>query len=168
MTYNGLHPVESLVQKARAQFELMVESQSKTLDEAVTSYARRYRRNPPPGFDKWFELAQKEEYVLVDEFDSIMESLEPFWGVAPSLLRRNVDSARDAALIVRVGVTDHQIDHLETHKEIWQAEIIDGWLERYGWLDILPDMSFLVNLFDEPRGMDFGILVGASKRFADM
>lgn len=153
VTYYGSHPIERLVQKAQDDVQRMVEGQSKTIDEAVANYIRRYGRKPPPGFDRWFALAQKENFVLVDEFDAIMESLEPFWGVDPSLLRSRIDALGDF-MLVHIPIKDHKLDN-STHFEIWQAEIIDEWLETHNWLEILPDMTLVVNLFDEPRGRSF-------------
>ena len=42
-------------------------SQSKTLQQAVKEYRVRYGRNPPKGFDVWFEWAQKNNVQIVDE-----------------------------------------------------------------------------------------------------
>ena len=150
--YTGSHPIEVLVERAQIHFDKMVRDQSKTLGEAITRYKRRYSRDPPPGFDKWFQVAQENDYVLVDEFDTIMESLEPFRGVAPSLLRQRVDSAADGGLLEPNRYQKPPDRRKVSHKEIWQAEIIDEWLEKPGWLDVLPDMVFLVNCYDEPRG----------------
>ncbi len=46
--------------------------QSKTLDEAVINYRRRYNRAPPKGFDKWWEYAMKNDVKMVDEYDQIV------------------------------------------------------------------------------------------------
>ncbi|KIX95863.1 uncharacterized protein Z520_08571 [Fonsecaea multimorphosa CBS 102226] len=130
----------------------MASSQSKTIEEAVVTYKKRFNRDPPPDFDKWFELAQKNHYSLVDEFDTIMESLEPFWGIDPPLMRRAIESVPDTASgVVRISIKNHQIEEKATHRGIYHANIIDRWLEKPGWLDVLPDMTILVNRYDEPR-----------------
>ena len=50
---NGRHPIYDLVERAEAEWDEKLKKQSKTLDEAVAEYERRYRRAPPKGFDKW-------------------------------------------------------------------------------------------------------------------
>jgi hypothetical protein len=154
ITYAGQHPVELLADKARLQFENMIHSQSKTLDAAITTYRSRYGRIPPPGFDRWFQMATKNNYVFIDEFDTIMETLEIFWSVSPSVLRQRIDEAGETApMMLRFSIKDKEIQDRASHKGIYEANIIDRWLEKPGWMDILPDMTFIVNRYDEPRGI---------------
>lgn len=47
------HPILTLVDEAEKAWNALVKKQSRTLREAVAEYRRRYRRNPPKGFDKW-------------------------------------------------------------------------------------------------------------------
>jgi hypothetical protein len=152
--YGGQHPIEVLVANANVQFDNMLRTRSNTLSEAVISYRQRYHRNPPPYFDRWFEMAQDNQYILIDEFDTIMESLEPFWGIDPADLRDRVDFvANTAPMVVRYSLKNHQIQDEELHKGIYHTENMDTFLKQPGWLEMLPDMTFLVNQFDEPRGV---------------
>jgi len=48
------HPVHGLIRNATKKWEALLQKQSKTLAEAVAEYKRRYGRNPPKGFDKWY------------------------------------------------------------------------------------------------------------------
>jgi hypothetical protein len=50
---NGRHPIYDLIESAKAKWDKKLKKQSKSLDEAVAEYQRRYRRAPPKGFDKW-------------------------------------------------------------------------------------------------------------------
>ena len=50
---NGPHPIFQLIRDAEAAWEAKCARASKTLDDAVSEYKRRYRRAPPLGFDKW-------------------------------------------------------------------------------------------------------------------
>lgn len=50
---NGPHPIFELMRDAEAAWDAKLARASKTLEEAVTEYRRRYRRAPPLGFDKW-------------------------------------------------------------------------------------------------------------------
>lgn len=66
----------------------MLARQSKTLDQAVNEYRRRYNRNPPKGFNLWWQFCEGEGVQLPDEYDTIMEHLEPFFALPPGVLRQ--------------------------------------------------------------------------------
>jgi hypothetical protein len=51
---NGRHPIYDLIEHAETEWDKKLKRQSKTLDEAVSEYERRYGRAPPKGFDKWY------------------------------------------------------------------------------------------------------------------
>ena len=50
------HPIHALIANASVTWQNLLSKQSKTLQEAVAEYKRRYNRNPPKGFDKWWVL----------------------------------------------------------------------------------------------------------------
>lgn len=62
-----LHPITYLIQEAETKWNAMLGRQSRTLEEAVEEYERRYKRPPPLGFDAWWEFAADNSVVLVDE-----------------------------------------------------------------------------------------------------
>ncbi|KAH0612792.1 uncharacterized protein H6S33_009172 [Morchella sextelata] len=70
------------------EWNSMLSRQSKTLEEAVQEYHRRYSMAPPDGFDDWFNYAQSQNVVLIDEFDEMMKSLVPFRKLGPEEVRR--------------------------------------------------------------------------------
>lgn len=80
------HPILTLMQNASSLWHAKLSRQSRTLSEAVAEYKRRHRgRNPPKGFDKWWEFVSGRGGVkLVDEYDRIWETIEPFWALDPS------------------------------------------------------------------------------------
>ena len=45
----------------------LIARQSKTLEEAVENYRLRYGRNPPKGFDKWFNWAKENDVKIIDD-----------------------------------------------------------------------------------------------------
>lgn len=51
------HPILELIENAERKWASLIERQSKTLEEAVAEYKKRYYRNPPRGFDKWWVWA---------------------------------------------------------------------------------------------------------------
>ncbi|KAF8251765.1 hypothetical protein K440DRAFT_647233 [Wilcoxina mikolae CBS 423.85] len=69
----------------------MLKKQSKTLSEAVREYKSRYGLPPPDGFDLWWEYAQKEGCVLVDEYDEMMVALGPLRKLGAKEVRRRAE-----------------------------------------------------------------------------
>jgi hypothetical protein len=55
---DGLHPIFELISRAEARWQGKLDRASKTLGEAVREYRRRYRREPPKGFDAWCVSSQ--------------------------------------------------------------------------------------------------------------
>ncbi|KAF8629521.1 hypothetical protein AX17_005647 [Amanita inopinata Kibby_2008] len=84
---NGPHPIFKLIRDAEAAWEDKHRRASKMLEEAVREYKRRYKRDPPPGFDDWWAYVQKHDVQLPDEYDQIYNDLEPFWGMDPNDLQ---------------------------------------------------------------------------------
>ncbi|KAJ3787388.1 hypothetical protein GGU10DRAFT_426870 [Lentinula aff. detonsa] len=70
-----------MMKEAEERFQAKIERQSKTLPQAIEEYKRRYGMSPPKGFDAWWEFAQKNEVVLVDEYDTLMRDLAPFYAL---------------------------------------------------------------------------------------
>ncbi|KAI5996980.1 glycosyl transferase family 90-domain-containing protein, partial [Pisolithus albus] len=88
---NGPHPIFELMRDAEEAWNDKLARASKTLEEAVTEYRRRYRRAPPLGFDKWWEYVIRHDIQLPDEYDEIHHDFEPYWGLDPADLARSVE-----------------------------------------------------------------------------
>ncbi|KAI5988946.1 glycosyltransferase family 90 protein [Pisolithus orientalis] len=88
---NGPHPMFELMRDAKASWNAKLSRASKTLEEAITEYRRRYKRAPPLGFDKWWEYVVKYDVQLPDEYDEIYHDLEPYWGLDPADLAESVE-----------------------------------------------------------------------------
>jgi hypothetical protein len=108
---NGRHPIFDLIERAEKEWESKLAQQSKSLDEAVAEYRRRYGRSPPKGFDRWcvnclslactyvfpmlikiwhahrWDYIEEHNVQLPDEYDLITHDLEAFWGLSPTDLR---------------------------------------------------------------------------------
>jgi hypothetical protein len=89
-----VHPITKLMVDAQTKFNKMITGQSETLAEAVREYKRRYGRNPPKGFDEWFEFAKENGVKIIDDYDQIVRDLEPFWGMSGEELRRRTVQVR--------------------------------------------------------------------------
>ncbi|KAK7753515.1 hypothetical protein SLS62_004590 [Diatrype stigma] len=147
----GSHPVWHLITDAERELEAVKARQSRTLEEAVAEYRRRHGGlAPPPHFDRWWEFAQAKGVQLVDEFDSVMEALTPFWGLEPATIRGRAREALgfpDNALL-GVQIRGGKITHLDGGGE-WQQQATAGMMGKF--LTWLPDMDLCFNLHDEPR-----------------
>ncbi|EJF61743.1 hypothetical protein DICSQDRAFT_161376 [Dichomitus squalens LYAD-421 SS1] len=81
------HPIPGLMAEAEKAFREKLSRQSKTLEDAVAEYQRRYGRKPPRGFDDWWRFAQENDVLMIDEYDNIDEDLAPFWEITGEQLR---------------------------------------------------------------------------------
>lgn len=144
------HPASQLIESAEKDFRDMLNRQSKSLSEAVAEYRRRYGIAPPPHFDKWYEFATRNGVVLIDEFDTIMQSMLPFWSLKPATIRSRIRNAlgnEDTALIA-ILIRDGSVVKSEGDPE-WQREATVGMMEKF--VQYLPDMDLGFNIHDEPR-----------------
>ena len=148
----SVHPIQHLATEGDAKFHQILSRQSQTLDEACAEYQRRYKRQPPPNFDKWFQTAKDSGFLLIDEFDTMMVALEPLWGMSPADIRGRVEYALNAGhmSMIRFAITDHQFSFSMENFAAWMAGEIYGWFDQEV-LNTLPDMVFAVNTRDEPK-----------------
>ncbi|KAG0648289.1 Beta-1, partial [Hyphodiscus hymeniophilus] len=143
------HPIWQLIKDAEQDFEKQLEGQSKTLKEAVVEYQRRYGIPPPPNFDKWYEFAKARGVQLIDDYDSIHESLTPFWGLKPSTIRGR---AREALgfnnNLMGIFVRNGEVKKVVGGQE-WLQKAAEGMMVKFD--KYLPDMDLCFNIHDEPR-----------------
>lgn len=155
LTGSQQHPIELLVKKAKAKHANMLKRQSKTLEEAVTEYKRRYRRNPPPGFDKWYKAAVDANVLVIDEYDTVMAALDPFWGLSGKEIRARVQEAISPRVgrtpIIGIQLRDQNVSlrYNDNMYAPFHARILKDWIEHY--MDYLPDMEIAFNSHDEPE-----------------
>ncbi|KOS21273.1 Beta-1 [Escovopsis weberi] len=143
------HPVSYLMGRARKEFEETRSRQSKTLDEVVKEYRRRYAMPPPPHFDKWFEFARAKKAQLVDEFDTVHDLIAPFWGLQPGTIRSRTQEALGFENgLIGVAIRDHEVTFMEFGPE-WQQNATKAMMKDF--LEYLPDMDLAFNIHDEPR-----------------
>ncbi|KAJ7651125.1 glycosyl transferase family 90-domain-containing protein [Roridomyces roridus] len=103
---DGSHPIFDLIDRAQAAWKEKLERASTTLPEAVTEYRRRYKRDPPKGFDVWWNWAREHNVLLPDEYDQIYHDLEPFWGIEPKSLlatREKLEGTSPSYTLGKVG-----------------------------------------------------------------
>ena len=144
------HPVDLLVKENEMKFNELLERQSRTLEQAITEYRRRYGIPPPPNFDQWYKFAKAKNVQLVDEYDTIYHSLLPFWGLQPQTIRARAKEALgfDDNNLVGLLIRDGQAMHIQGGPE-WQQQATIGMMEQF--IRFLPDMDLAFNIHDEPR-----------------
>lgn len=163
----GSHPMYHLINTAERELEETKSRQSKTLEEAVAEYRRRYKIPPPPNFDKWFAFAKAKEVQLIDEFDMIHEALTPFWGLKPATIRGRAKEALGFDnFLLGISIREGKTTHVQGGGE-WQREATVGMMGKF--IEWLPNMDLCFNLHDEPRvSVPFEDLAKLVKRGLDI
>jgi hypothetical protein len=147
-----LHPIHQLVAQAESDFQTLRARQSRSLNDAVAEYRRRYKIPPPPHFDKWYNFAKARGVELIDEYDTIYHQLLPFWALEPQVIR---ERAREAAgfdnALITVMIRHGKISKIEGGGDMyaWQREATPVMLKNF--IKYLPDMDLIYNIHDEPR-----------------
>lgn len=67
---NFANPILKLLRDGEAKWNHMLNSQSQTLEQAVQKYQKRWKRQPPKGFDQWWLFARARDALLIDQYDS--------------------------------------------------------------------------------------------------
>ena len=85
----GFHPIKLMMYRANDASTHWSKDAlvSTSVSVAISEYATRYHRLPPPNFDKWYEYARLRGCVVIDNYDQINNDLLPFWGIEPKVLR---------------------------------------------------------------------------------
>ena len=84
------HPIPQLMTEAEVKYNTLLNKQSKSLEDTVAEYKRRYHMDPPKGFEDWYAFAVQNNVKIIDEYDGLMEDLEPFRDMSGEELRRRV------------------------------------------------------------------------------
>jgi hypothetical protein len=149
------HPIPKLMADARQSFDDKIRRQSRTLSQAVAEYERRYKRLPPKGFDEWFEFAQENNAVIIDEYDQLGRDLEPFWALSGVELRRRCIQVGFLPSVDLVRIEAGSTRTIDVSKGFEDSEVgarAKGFrvmLEKFQ--DRLPDMDFPINEKAEGR-----------------
>ncbi|KAL1670188.1 glycosyltransferase family 90 protein [Schizophyllum commune] len=146
------HPISKYTELAYRRFEAKVKRQSKTLKQAVDEYKRRYNMNPPRGFEKWWEYAQDANFVMVDEFDGLMEDLAPFWNMSGVEVARRAKQAADLPSMDYISIRDGEaIDNTYVDGPEGGARGRQFLVMISKFAHELPDLDFAINALAEGR-----------------
>lgn len=117
---------------------------STSLSVAITEYATRYHRLPPPNFDKWYYFAKTRGCQVIDDYDQINSDLLPFWGIEPKLLRVLSVPKTSAVGSIRINLDGKGVVVTGEKESVPMAEMI---MEFAEWL---PPMQILIHRHAEP------------------
>ena len=137
------YQILSAQEKARSSRRL----QSTSAGEAVVEYKRRYRRNPPKGFEEWVAFALNHGSKIIDDFDQIDQDLKPYRTTEarqtfPMLQDQVKDCPRTARITIQNGTMFMSTEYM--YGTEWRRLIQPV-------LHALPNSVFYLNTIDEPR-----------------
>ncbi|GAA5959239.1 hypothetical protein JCM8115_000048 [Rhodotorula mucilaginosa] len=145
------HPIHDLINNATREWEAKLARQSKTLVEAVREYKRRYNRNPPKGFDKWFEFAQANSVVLIDEFDQTFNDVLPFWALPPSMIANRSQTIQADPNAITLKIIKGKVEVAGTFAKHPRALDQSGLMKR--WAKYVDDVNITMSGHDGPSIM---------------
>lgn len=152
LTSTQNHPIDQLINNAKTEFDDVKARQSKTLEEAVVEYRKRYGIPPPPRFDRWYYFAKNRSVELIDEYDTIHEALTPFWALKPREIRTRLSEAlgfhENANQLIGVLIRGGEIRTMNGGQD-WFKEALPSMINTF--VEHLPDMDLGFNIHDEPR-----------------
>ncbi|KAF2188703.1 glycosyltransferase family 90 protein [Zopfia rhizophila CBS 207.26] len=149
------HPISTLIKVATEDHDRWAAQayQSKSLADAVKHYQERYFRDPPPGFDKWYEFATIRSSIIIDDYDNIEEDLAPFSSLSAAKLRQRTaeilahEDVGLGGISIRNGKAEVFANVPGTHR--WMVDGAITMIQKFA--EFLPDMDLAMNLNDECR-----------------
>ncbi|RMJ23393.1 Glycosyltransferase family 90 protein [Aspergillus sp. HF37] len=149
------HPVEALINNAKADFEGLLQRQSSTYSAAHAEYQRRYGIDPPPGFEAWYEFARSHESPIIDDFDMIYAGIASLLRLSGQEVLGIMSDAQNApgSEMWLCTFSGHQATTHCSHPYLVVDRSIQSLFDKLlGDLrGVLPDVKFLVNHMDEPK-----------------
>jgi hypothetical protein len=149
------HPIEILVDNAKDGFEAIMQRQSRNYTAAHNEYRRRYKMEPPHGFEDWYNFATAYQSPIIDDFDTIYSSVSPFWTLSGTDILQIMGDAQATpenelwSCIISNSAAKTRCTHPRRSFDRNIGYMFDRLL---GNLPVtIPDIKFLVNHFDEPR-----------------
>ncbi|KAF5007519.1 hypothetical protein FDECE_6166 [Fusarium decemcellulare] len=148
------HPVEALSDRAKIDFQNLLQRQSLSFEAARDEYRSRYGIEPPPGFEEWYEFARSNDSPIIDDFDSIHQAISPFRKLSGKQILDTMSSAQKIPGIdlwlcqfsSSTSTTECRHPHRTFDRHI--SLLFNNLLKN---VTNLGDVRFLVNHIDEPR-----------------
>ena len=152
-TFDRQSRIGCKIEEAMNHYEVMLDRQSKTSEEAVVNYIKRYHRQPPPGFQDWVNFALLHNSTIIDDYDQIDIDLRPFRDFTSFDLKERIAAARTSWPTGQLG-SIKVLDGLlsvdgNRHLGALSASTLELILEPIA--SKLPDLEILFNWYAEPR-----------------
>lgn len=149
------HPIAHLMENAKLEFHKTLDKQSGTYTAACEEYQHRYKVEPPPGFEEWYQFAAAHQSAIIDDFGVIYNSIRPLLNLSGKEINDNINKARNlpgnelwsCTFFGSLLKTKCSHDNRVFDRHVQQS--FDSLLEKIP--ATLPDVAFLVNHLDEPR-----------------
>ncbi|KAK6515264.1 F-actin-capping protein subunit beta [Arthrobotrys conoides] len=139
-----LDEFEKLFLDSYTEYRAFLDRQSRTYADAVKNYKKRYNRSPPPGFDKWFNYALSKASLVIDDYDTIEESIAPYRNISKVDLLRRMKELRKYDKTYRVSEVLIRKGSVRTNGGgMWH-------LLNWDFTKSLPDLDIYFNTWDEP------------------
>ncbi|KAI0265424.1 hypothetical protein BC834DRAFT_825063 [Gloeopeniophorella convolvens] len=142
--------------EAEHRFRALLSRQSRSLRAAATEYKRRYGRNPPKGFDAWWQFVQDNDVKIVDDYDGLVSDLEPFWEISGAEFRaRALQAAQELPSVDLVRIRDGGAEAVNVKPRMdsddisMRARSFLLMVEKFR--KTLPDLDFAINARSEGR-----------------
>ncbi|PSS34204.1 hypothetical protein PHLCEN_2v1754 [Hermanssonia centrifuga] len=150
------HPIPALMTEAENNFRHLLSKQSKTLAQAVAEYKSRFKRDPPRGFDQWWNFVRDNDVLMVDEYNAITEDLAPFWDITPAELRFRASMAGHLPSIDLVQVRNGEARAVNVKEGLDSADGVSARAKGFllmieKFQNQLPDLDFPINAMAEGR-----------------
>ncbi|KAF7169365.1 hypothetical protein CNMCM5623_002128 [Aspergillus felis] len=152
---SSTHPIDQLIQDAKANFQALLERQSNSYTAACEEYRRRYGMEPPPGFENWYNFAKAHQSPVIDDFDIIYDRISPFWSISGTEVTEAIDRLQHTpnsdVWVCTFSAEEARTNCNHPHRSVDRN--IQGFLNTVltDPRGLLPDVKFLVNHLDEPR-----------------
>lgn len=138
------HPIDQLILEGSEQFRSLLAKETKNVHDAAAAYRERRGRQPPPGFDVWFDFASNHSALVIEEFfDKIYDDLNPFWGAPAKQIREQANDFQHR-ISVRNGVAKARSDEEREWMRLWR-DMVQSVATH------LPDVDLAINVMDESR-----------------
>ncbi|KDE09310.1 hypothetical protein MVLG_00627 [Microbotryum lychnidis-dioicae p1A1 Lamole] len=142
------HPVHDLIQNATREWEAKLARQSTSLYGAVKEYKWRHGRNPPKGFDRWYQFARENNVKLIDEFDQITTDILPFYALPPRVLNQRAMLLQNESWTFTMQIKGGELDIMGAHAKNGRAKDQAGLMKR--WASYVDEVNIMMSAHDGP------------------
>lgn len=143
-----LHPILPLLTNARQRAESLFRRQSSTLTQAVAEYRRRYKKDPPKGFDKWWSFAKARNHSLVDEYDSLMADISQYATLPAHILKQRTRTLSQLPGVSLITISNGK-SQIHSKSGKWAPALALQEMMN-AFVGTLPDMEIAIN--EKPEG----------------